>query len=97
MIPRAAGARKLVKTLRAEFSGGADPEGRRRQIVAPLRRDQPPCRPNVLLPPGDVACRRSSLPVSARHMSCFPTGSTPGTDIILVSKNALRTWLSGGG
>jgi hypothetical protein len=36
-ILRAAGARKSVESLRAGFSGGADPEGRRRHIVsAPL-------------------------------------------------------------
>jgi hypothetical protein len=96
-ILRAAGARKLVKTLRAGFSGGADPEGRRRHIVS-----LPPSRPTSLppkrtTPPGDLACRGSCLRVSAMPWCRFPTGSTPGTDIFLVTKKSLRTWLSGGG
>jgi hypothetical protein len=44
-ILRAAGARKLVKTLLAGFSGGADPEGRHRHIVS-----LPPLRPTSLSP-----------------------------------------------
>jgi hypothetical protein len=50
------------------------------------RRDQPPCRPIVHLPPGDVACRRSSLLVSALPWCRSPTSLTPGTDIICESE-----------
>lgn len=84
-IRRAAGARKLVKTLRAGFSGGADPEGRRRQILSlrPSRQASLPPKPTPP-PSGDVSCRRGGSLVSALPWCCSPTSSTPGTDIILI-------------
>jgi hypothetical protein len=64
-ILRAAGAQNLIKTLRA----GSSAASTRRVVVAKSwissRRDHPPCRSSVLLPPGYVATRRSSPPLSA--------------------------------
>jgi hypothetical protein len=49
---RAAGARNLVETLRTGFSGGADPEGRRRQILALLPSRLASLPPKLIPPPG---------------------------------------------